>query len=99
MGESGTTAGALAAGWKAKPRTNETTVQAQRISTTTKPGLDGDDTRRQAERILAGFTKAGIDIDALGSRLQDEGAASFVKSWNDLLACIESKSATIRKAG
>jgi hypothetical protein len=26
------------------------------------------------------------------------GAASFVKSWNDLLARIESKSATIRKA-
>jgi transaldolase len=53
----------------------------------------------ECERILAGFTKAGIDIDALESRLQDEGAASFVKSWNDLLACIESKSATIRKAG
>ena len=56
---------------------------------------DGGD----CERILAGFVKAGTDIDALASRLQDEGAASFVKSWNDLLACIESKSATIRKAG
>ena len=55
---------------------------------------DGGD----CERILASFVKAGIDIDALASRLQDEGAASFVKSWNDLLACIESKSATIRKA-
>jgi transaldolase len=52
----------------------------------------------ECERILASFTKAGIDIDALASRLQDEGAASFVKSWNDLLARIESKSATIRKA-
>jgi transaldolase len=52
----------------------------------------------ECERILASFTKAGIDIDALASRLQDEGAASFVKSWNDLLACIESKRATIRKA-
>jgi transaldolase len=52
----------------------------------------------ECERVLAGFAKAGIDIDALASRLQDEGAASFVKSWRDLLACIESKSATIRKA-
>jgi transaldolase len=52
----------------------------------------------ECERVLASFTKAGVDIDALASRLQDEGAASFVKSWNDLLACIESKRATIRKA-
>jgi len=50
------------------------------------------------EGVLANFTKAGIDIDALAARLQDEGAASFVKSWNDLLACIDSKSAVIRKA-
>jgi transaldolase len=52
----------------------------------------------ECERVLANFTAAGIDIDALATRLQDEGAASFVKSWNDLLACIESKSARIRKA-
>jgi transaldolase len=55
---------------------------------------DGGD----CERVLASFTKAGIDIDALAARLQDEGAASFVKSWNDLLACIDSKSAKIRAA-
>jgi transaldolase len=52
----------------------------------------------ECERVLSSFTEAGIDIDALATRLQEEGAASFVKSWNDLLACIESKSATIRKA-
>jgi len=50
------------------------------------------------EKILASFAKAGIDVDALAARLQEEGAASFVKSWNDLMACIESKSAEIRKA-
>ena len=33
-----------------------------------------------------------------GRQLQDEGASSFVKSWNDLIACIDSKSAAIRKA-
>jgi transaldolase len=49
-------------------------------------------------RVLAAFAKAGIDIDGLAKRLQDEGASSFVKSWSDLMACIESKSAAIRKA-
>jgi transaldolase len=55
---------------------------------------DGGD----CEAVLKSFVKAGIDIDALATRLQDEGAASFVKSWNDLMACIESKSAVMRKA-
>ena len=55
---------------------------------------DGGD----CERVLADFAKAGIDIDALATRLQDEGASSFVKSWNDLMTCIESKSAVMRKA-
>jgi transaldolase len=53
----------------------------------------------ECETILASFVKSGIDIDALTVRLQDEGAASFVKSWNELMACIDSKSAAIRKAG
>jgi len=56
---------------------------------------DGGD----CEAVLASFVKAGIDIDALAARLQNEGAASFVKSWNELMACIEGKSARMRKAG
>jgi transaldolase len=55
---------------------------------------DGGD----CETVLAGFAKAGIDIDALAARLQDEGAASFVKSWNDLMGRIDSKRVAIRKA-
>lgn len=51
-----------------------------------------------SETVLASFAEAGIDIDALAGRLQDEGAASFVKSWNDLMSCIELKSTAIRKA-
>ena len=47
---------------------------------------------------LAAFAKAGIDIDALAKRLQDEGVASFNKSWAGLMACIESMSAAMRKA-
>jgi transaldolase len=55
---------------------------------------DGGD----CEKVLADFGKAGVDIDALAAKLQEEGAASFVKSWNDLIGCIESKSAVMRKA-
>jgi transaldolase len=46
--------------------------------------------------VLQQFTKAGIDIDALGEQLQTEGAAAFVKSWNELLGVIESKSAVLK---
>jgi transaldolase len=56
---------------------------------------DGGD----CEVVLAAFAKAGIDVDALAARLQDEGTSSFVTSWNDLMARIEAKSAVMRKAG
>ena len=54
---------------------------------------DGGD----CEEVLGKFAKAGIDVEALASQLQDEGAESFVKSWNDLIAVIASKSATLTK--
>jgi transaldolase len=55
---------------------------------------DGGD----GEATLASFAEAGIDVDALATRLQDEGAKSFVASWNDLMSQVESKRAAIRKA-
>jgi transaldolase len=55
---------------------------------------DGGD----CEDVLTQFAKAGVDIDALAARLQDEGAKSFVKSWHDLIAVIEAKSSAIKKA-
>jgi len=54
---------------------------------------DGGD----CEEVLGKFAKAGVDVDALAAQLQDEGAKSFVKSWNDLLAVIAAKSATLNK--
>jgi transaldolase len=50
------------------------------------------------EEVLAQFAKAGINVDALAGQLQAEGAKSFVKSWNDLMAVIMSKSAALRAA-
>jgi transaldolase len=56
--------------------------------------VDGGD----CEAVLTEFAKAGIDSDALAAQLQDEGAKSFVKSWNELMAVIASKSAALAKA-
>jgi transaldolase len=47
------------------------------------------------EEVIAQFTKAGIDVEALAAQLQDEGAESFVKSWNDLMGVISSKNAAL----
>ena len=38
--------------------------------------------------MLAQFAKAGVDVDALAAQLQDEGAKSFVKSWDELMTVI-----------
>ena len=49
----------------------------------------------RGDEVLAKFTKAGIHIEALGDQLQVEGAASFDKSWNELMEVIASKSKTL----
>jgi transaldolase len=51
-----------------------------------------------SEGVLREFAKSGIDIDALAAQLQDEGAKSFVSSWNELMDVIASKSAELKKA-
>jgi transaldolase len=55
---------------------------------------DGGD----CETVLDEFATAGIDVYDLAARLQDEGAKSFVNSWNELMGVIASKSATLAKA-
>jgi transaldolase len=56
---------------------------------------DGGD----CEEVLAEFERAGIDIDAVAARLQQEGAAAFANSWKTLLTVIEAKSAALQRAG
>jgi transaldolase len=48
---------------------------------------DGGD----GEEALAEFTEAGVDLDELAARLQQEGADAFVKSWEDLIGSIASE--------
>ena len=51
------------------------------------------------QRAPESFTRAGVDVKALANQLQDEGARSFVKSWNELMGVIGSKSESLKKAG
>jgi transaldolase len=55
---------------------------------------DGGD----CEKVLEQFAKAGVDVDSLADQLQDEGAKSFVKSWNELMTVIASKSDALKQA-
>src|SRR5882762_6774828 len=59
----------------------------------TMPSDGGD-----CEEMLARFAGANIDVQSLSVQLQDEGAKSFVKSWNDLMAVIKSKCAVLERA-
>jgi len=54
---------------------------------------DGGD----AEALLAEFARAEVDDSALAAELQREGTESFDKSWNELMDCIASKSAMLKK--
>ncbi len=55
---------------------------------------DGGD----AEAVLSQFRNAGISVASLAAQLQIEGAKSFVKSWNELLAVIASKTDALKQA-
>ncbi|HEX7731964.1 MAG TPA: transaldolase [Rhodanobacter sp.] len=64
-----------------------------------KPGAvlpaDGGD----AEAVLAKIAKAGVDLDALALKLQQDGADAFVKSWKQLLQRIADKQAALATKG
>ena len=48
--------------------------------------------------VLSQFAKASVDIEALAATLQDEGAKSFIKSWNELMSVISAKAEMLKKA-
>ena len=63
-----------------------------RVSKPIPPG-GGD-----CEAVLAQFASAGIDLDALAAQLQVEGAAAFVKSWQELMSVLAAKSGALKAA-
>ncbi|MHB8347752.1 MAG: transaldolase [Acidiferrobacterales bacterium] len=66
---------------------------AGRGSVSTVLADDGGD----AEAVIANFTRAEVDVEALASGLQHDGALSFTGSWKDLMKSIASKSAQLRQ--
>ena len=52
---------------------------------------DGGD----CEAAIAAHRVAGLDVDALGERLQQEGADAFVKSWRQLMEVLEARSRAV----
>jgi transaldolase len=61
---------------------------------TTMLPADGGD----CEDVLARIAKSGVDVYALADQLQEDGASAFVKSWEELLSRIASKSADLQKS-
>ncbi|MEY2667867.1 MAG: hypothetical protein RJA59_505 [Pseudomonadota bacterium] len=54
---------------------------------------DGGD----ADAVVAAHARAGVDVDALASRLQADGAKAFVKSWNELIEGLARKTGAAGK--
>jgi transaldolase len=57
-----------------------------------------DPTGGDCEDVLKRFAEAGVDVNTLATKLQVDGAQSFVTSWNELMAVIASKSEALKKA-
>jgi transaldolase len=51
---------------------------------------DGGD----CDALLARFAEAGVDTAVLATKLQNDGATSFVDSWNDLLERVKAQGAS-----
>ena len=52
-----------------------------------------------AKTVLEAFKSEGVDVDALATRLQREGAESFTASWQVLLAGINAKRVSLTGTG
>jgi transaldolase len=55
--------------------------------------LDGGDSMD----VLQQFARSGVDAEALGARLQSDGASAFVASWKDLLEVIAARSSALER--
>jgi transaldolase len=47
--------------------------------------------------VIDEFETENVDVGALAAKLQEDGAAAFVKSWNHLMQNIAGKGATLAK--
>ena len=52
-----------------------------------------------AEETIFAVSRTGVDVAALGRKLQADGAEAFVRSWNELLDVIAKKSQAVALTG
>jgi transaldolase len=55
-----------------------------------------DDDVAQAEATWEALSEVGVDLDDVGRTLEDEGVATFSKSFDELLGVLEGKAAELR---
>jgi transaldolase len=51
-----------------------------------------------ADTVLAAVERAGVDLDAVSTLLEDQGVASFAKSFDELLAALSGKADDLRRS-
>jgi transaldolase len=61
-----------------------------------RPTLEG--AAPEAKRVLAAAARAGIDLDAVGRELEDEGVRAFADSYDSLLEDVQTKLQTAAHA-
>jgi transaldolase / glucose-6-phosphate isomerase len=59
------------------------------------PGATVKEKLDEARAALAELSRLGIDLEEVGKKLQDDGVAAFVKSFDDLMATLEKKRAAM----
>lgn len=74
------------------------TMPEKTLNAVAEHGTLGASLPVRGNEVKIRFAKAGIDTDALAAQLHVEGAASFVKSWTDLMSCIKSKGEMLKAA-
>ena len=52
-----------------------------------------------AGEMLTEFASAGMDLDALAARLQEEGEQAFNKSWREMIGSLETKREAVSASG
>ena len=67
------------------------TIQAFLESGTVKRTVDND--YAGAHKVMTDLAALGVDIDAITAKLEEDGIASFMTSYDDLMASVESKKA------
>jgi transaldolase len=75
----------------------EDTIEAFLDHGTVARAVDADPAA--AEAVLAAVADVGVDMDDVGRVLEEQGVASFAKSFDELLAALDTKAAELGAAG